>query len=154
MSEHFKAGPPEEFWKGVQQHMGYSDEEMEAYKKHPKKSNWALPMASPEIQNATLVFEVVESHGCAVGMKPGDRLYFTGGGGVLDPKRSSPWCLNALAHMESFGYTVQNLMLHGIDPNDMYFDHFSCGDCGSKYGWGLVTMKAFVIKEDPEGMKA
>ena len=144
---HFKAEPPEGFWKGLQQHMGYTDEELETFKKCPKRGKWAPHMASPEIQNSTLVIEVVESHGCGNGMKVGDGLYFQGCG-LLDPKRSSPWCAHAFHGVSVFSNICHNLILHGIDPNDMYADHFSCLDCGTKYGWGLVIMKAYVIKED------
>ncbi len=144
---HFKAEPPEGFWKGLQEHMGYTDEELEIFKQCPKRGKWAPYMASPEIQNSTLVIEVVESHGCGNGMKVGDRLYFQGCG-LLDPKRSSPWCAHAFHGVSGFSNICHNLILHGIDPNDMYADHFSCLDCGTKYGWGLVIMKAYVIKED------
>lgn len=144
---HFKAGSSDEFWNGLQQHMGFSDEEMEQFKKHPKKSKWAQPMASPAIQDSTLVFEVVDSHGCANGMKVGDKLYFNTGCGILDLKRSSPWCVHAFVHVSSYANICHNLILHGIDPNDMYADHFGCADCGSKFGWGQVIMKAYVIKE-------
>ena len=80
-------------------------------------------------------------------MKVGDRLYFQGCG-LLDPKRSSPWCAHAFHGVSGWSNICHNLILHGIDPNDMYGDHFSCLDCGTKYGWGLVIMKAYVIKED------
>ena len=144
---HFKAGPPEAFWKGLQQHMDYTDEELEIFKNDPKRSKWAAPMAGPDIQNSTLIFEVVESHGCANGMKPGDRLYFQGSG-LLEPERSSKWCAHALLGVSGFSNICHNLILHGIDPNEMYADHFACLDCGTKYGWGQVIIKAYVIKED------
>ena len=145
--EHFEEGPPEEFWKGFQQHMGYTDEEMEHFRNNPKKVNMVPVMASPKVRNSTLVFEVVKSHGCAEGMKVGDKLYFTGCG-LLDLKRSSPWCAGALSHIAVFAYLCRSMILHGIDPNEMYPDHFSCLDCGSEYGWGHVITKAYVLEED------
>lgn len=143
---HFEEGPPEEFWKGLQQHLGYSDEEMERFKKDPKKTRTAPLMASPEIRNSTLVFEVVKSHGCAEGMKVGDKLYFNGIA-LMDPKRSSPWCAYALSHITSFANLCHNMLLQGIDPNEMYTSYSSCLDCGSEYGWGQVVMKAYVVDE-------
>ena len=146
---HFESGSPEVFWKELQQHMDYTDEELAHFMKDPKRGKWAPYMGSPEIRNSTLIIEVVESHGCANGMKPGDRLYFLGCG-LLDTKRSSFWCASAINVVNVFSNVCHNLLLHGIDPNDMYSDHFSCVDCGTKYGWGQVIMKAFVIKEKNE----
>jgi len=148
LDQHFHAtDSPEEFWSGLQKHMGYTDEELENFKKCPKRGKWAPHLASPEIQGSTVVFEVVESHGCALSMKPGNKLYLQGCG-LLDTKRSDPWCYAALDYSGKAGICM-DLILHGIDPNDMYADHFSCLDCGTKYGWGQVIMKAYVIKDDP-----
>jgi hypothetical protein len=149
---HFKAGPPEEFWKGFQQHMGYSDAELKLFKKDPKKFKWAPVLASPKIRNLTLVFEVMETHGCAEGMKAGDKLYFKGLT-MLDPTRSSPWCSYAITYAITLSFACHNLALHGIDPNEMYGDHFNCWDCGSKRGWGNIAMKAYVIDESKKQPK-
>lgn len=143
---HFKEGPPEEFWKGFQQHMGYSDAEIEHFRKDPKKARTAPVMPSPKVRNSTLVFEVVEAHGCAEGMKVGDKLYFTGLA-CMDPKRSSPWCAYALSYATTMAYNAHNMVLQDLDPNEMYSSYFSCFDCGPKYGWGQITMKAYVIDE-------
>lgn len=137
-------GSNEEFWKGFQAHVGYSDEELAAARNHPKKKS--IPVMAGAIQNKTLIIEVVESHGCANGMKVGDRLYFTECG-RLDPKRSSPWCSHALESIPGMVNMFHTLLIKGLDPNDMYYDHYSCIDAGSKYGWGQVIMKAYVIDE-------
>jgi len=148
LDKHFRAADStDEFWKGLQKHMGFSDAELENFKNCPKRGKWAPHMASPAIQNSTLVFEVVESHACANGMKPGDKLYLQGCG-LLDTKRSDPWCAAAF-DCSGIANVCINLILHGIDPNDMYADHFSCFDCGTKYGWGQIIVKAHVIKDDP-----
>ena len=78
-------------WKGFQEHMGYSDEELKALQNDPKKSEHVQQICGPEMQDKYLIAEVVESHGCIAGMKPGDRIYFKGMS-VLDPERSDPWC--------------------------------------------------------------
>ena len=131
-SGHFEAGALEEMLKGLQLHLGYSDEEMERFKKG--KFAKVLPvMASPSIQGKTMVIEVVESHGCAEGQKVGDKLYFTGCSN-LDPQRSSRWCGYNMSHITNFVNLCHNMILQGIDPNVMYSNHFSCMDCGSKYG--------------------
>ena len=148
-SGHFEAGgPPEEFWKGIQQHMGYSDEELEHIKKY--KFAKILPiMPSPTIQGKTMVIEVVQSHGCAEGMKPGDKLYFIGCSN-LDPTRSSRWCAYNMSHICNFTNLCHNMLLQGLDPNEMYTNHFSCMDCGSTLGLGLVISKVTVIDESKD----
>jgi uncharacterized repeat protein (TIGR04076 family) len=143
---HFQAGPPGEFWKGFQQHMGFSDEELANFRNDPKKAKAAEFIASPKLRNSTLIFEVVESHGCGEGMKVGDKLYFTGCAN-LDPKRSSNWCAYALSYATTFALVCHSMMIQGLDPNEMFTQYFSCFDCGTRYGWGLVVMKAYVIDE-------
>jgi uncharacterized repeat protein (TIGR04076 family) len=145
-SGHFKAGPPEEFWKGLQQHMGYSDEEMARLKKHPKFSKVMPIMPTRQIQGKSMIIEVVRSHGCAEGMKVGDRLYFTGCSN-LDPARSSHWCAYNMSHIMAHANLCHNMLLQGIDPNEMYSNHFSCPDCGSELGLGLVVNRVTVIDE-------
>jgi uncharacterized repeat protein (TIGR04076 family) len=147
MTTHFQADSAETFdWKGFQTHMGYTDEELEAYKKHPKKAKFAPIMCQPKIQKSTLIIEVVKSRGCANGLKVGDRLYFEGCG-LLDLKRSSRWCGHAMGHCMAFSNVAHNLLIHGKDPNSMYYNHFPCGDAGIKHGWGHVVFKAYVVDE-------
>lgn len=143
---HFKEAPPEEFWKGFKEHMGYTDEELEHFMKDPKKVNIAPLMASPKMRNSTMVIEVVDSHGCAEGVKVGDKLYFTGIAN-LDTQRSSRWCAYALSHITIFANLFHNMILKGLNPNEVYSQYFSCYDCGSDKGWGQVVMKAYVIDE-------
>jgi uncharacterized repeat protein (TIGR04076 family) len=145
-SGHFEAAAvPDEMWKGIQQHLGYSDKELERLKKG--KFAKVLPvMASPAIQGKSMVVEVVESHGCAEGMKPGDKLYFTGCSN-LDPTRSTRWCAYNMSHITNFANLCHNMLLQGLDPNLMYSNHFSCMDCGSEHGLGLVISKVTIVDE-------
>jgi uncharacterized repeat protein (TIGR04076 family) len=134
--------------KVLQQHMGYTEEELEHVLENPKFVHTFQTMPTPEVRNSTLVLEVVKSHGCSEGMKVGDKLYFTGLA-LLDPKRSSPWCAYALSHATTLTFSCHNLILQGIDPNEgMYSNHCNCYDCGSEFGLGQVVMKAYVIKEN------
>ena len=145
---HFKgADVPEEFLKLIQQHLGYSDQEMGRFKDNPNLVKMAMFFASPEVRSKTLVFEVVKSHGCSEGMKVGDKLYFKGCG-LLDVQRSSPWCAFALSHISTFAYTAQNLILQGVDPNKVYSAYSSCLDCGSEFGVGQVAIKAYIIEDN------
>ena len=133
-------------WERFQKRLKYSDEELASFKADPRKANAAKKIFSREIANKYLVIEVVSSHGCTVGMKPGDRLFFKAFG-ILDTEKSSPWCAAALGEIAGFSNMAQDRFVAGLDPNDMVFNHFSCMDAGAKFGWGQVVMKAYVIDE-------
>ena len=70
---------------------GESDEELDAWRKDPVKSEGAIRMHSSGIRRKWLIVEVVKSHGCGNGLKVGDRLCFEAIA-RLDPGRSSRWC--------------------------------------------------------------
>ena len=139
----------EEFWNSFQKRMNYTDEQLASFRADPQKAKVPQVMGSPRIRRSTLVLEVVESHGCAEGMEAGDKLYFTGLS-KLDPQRSSPWCAYALPTVHMYVGVCQNLLGHGLDPNDMYWPYFGCIDCGFGLGWGQVKMKAYVIEDTPD----
>jgi uncharacterized repeat protein (TIGR04076 family) len=145
MTTNFQAKKGEPFdWKAFQKHMGYTDEEMKALKNDPEKMQYAQTIFTPEIQNKWLIFEVVESHGCEAGLKVGDRIYFEGLN-TLDVKRSSNWCLRSFANAYLMGYSMRNLIMQGVDPNEIYADHCGCLDAGSKFGLGRVIFKAYAV---------
>jgi uncharacterized repeat protein (TIGR04076 family) len=133
-------------WNRFQKHLRYSDEELQFFKKDPKKWRAAQRLFSPDAAKMDLVVEVVESHGCSAGMKPGDRLVFKALGVMDISKSSSGWCAQALGEIPGFANMAQDRFISGLDPNDMYIKHFSCMDAGSRCGWGQVVMKVYVEK--------
>ena len=143
---------PEESWRMLQQLLGYSDEQLEAFRKHPKKSKGAAMLLTSDNMDWTMVFEVVHSHGCSNSLRVGDKLFFTASG-LLDTRRSSPWCSLALSHTSVFTNIAHALGCQGINPHETYFDHVSCLDCGSEFGWGQVIMKIYWLKEPGADMK-
>ena len=132
-------------WKAFQKHLRYTDEELEVFKADPKRSAAARKLFSPDIMKKDLIVEVVESHGCSTGLKPGDKLFFRGLA-ILDLKRScTNWCAHAMGPIPMLATLVQDRFVSGLDINDMLYDHFSCGDTGPmRHGWGQVIMKAYV----------
>jgi hypothetical protein len=103
-----------------------------------------MKLFSREIAKKSFVVEVVSSHGCTAGMRPGDRLVFRALG-VLDPEKSSPWCANAFGEIAGFANMIHDRFVSGLDPNGMIYNHFSCMDAGYKCGWGQIVMKVFVV---------
>lgn len=137
-------------WKEFQKHNRYSDEELIMFKANPRKAKSAQRLFSPEISKYDLIIEVVDSHGCTAGMKVGDRLVFKALG-LLDPKKSSfGWCAQALGEIPGFANMAQDRFVSGLDPDDMFINHFSCMDAGACHGWGQVVMKVSVVKTDED----
>ena len=133
-------------WKQFQKHNRYTDEELIKFKADPIKLKSAKRLFSKERAKYDLVVEVVESHGCTAGMKPGDRLVFKALG-VLDPARSSfGWCAQALGEIPGFANMAQDRFISGLDPGGMFINHFSCMDAGVCHGWGQVVMKVSVVE--------
>jgi uncharacterized repeat protein (TIGR04076 family) len=133
----------EETWKFMQQHLGYTDEELEKFRSNPK--NVDIMSKAPDLMNKTIVAEVVASHGCASQHHVGDRFYFDGAGNLitkLNPKRI---CVHALSVLSGPMVVVNELFYAGVDPNEMRLNRFGCFDVGIQCGgWGHIAMEVKV----------
>ena len=133
----------EDTWKFMQQHLGYTDEELEIFRSNPK--NVEIMSKAPELMNKTIVAEVVASHGCASQHHVGDKFYFDGAGNLitkLSPKRI---CVHALSVLSGPMVVVNELFYAGVDPNDMRLNRFGCFDVGIQCGgWGHIAMEVKV----------
>ena len=137
-------GEKEFNWKAYQKFMGYTDEEMRVFRADPRKAEGVQKLFSREITNKNMVIEVVKSHGCSVGMKPGDRLVFKSLA-ILDLDNSSPWCAQAMGAIPGAANLIQDRFVSGLDPNGGIYKHLSCEDVGLECGgWGQVKMKVYV----------
>jgi uncharacterized repeat protein (TIGR04076 family) len=130
----------EDMYKIMQKHLGYTDEEMADFKKNP--INKTVLAKAPELMSKTIVFEVVESHGCNSQHKIGDKFYFDGAGNLitqLSPKRV---CIYALQAMLPLIFASNELMYNDVDPNSIKFNHSGCFDVGVKCGgWGRIILR-------------
>ena len=64
----------EDTWKFMQQHLGYTDEELEIFRGNPKNAD--IMSKAPDLMNKTIIAEVVASHGCNSQHHVGDKFYF------------------------------------------------------------------------------
>lgn len=152
MADHYKfSEDAEEMWRGFQEHNGYTDEEVAVIRADPKRRHFVPRMADPDLQDWTMVIEVVESNACSNGMKVGDKLYFKMGGGMLDMERSCAhgWCGHAFNGISGYTHVLHNLLHAGVeDPNTLvYGPCYPCMDSGTKNGWGQVVMKVWFFRE-------
>jgi len=138
----------EKTWKGVQQHLGYNDEEMKQFRENPRNED-ALSKTAVML-NKTIVAEIIESHGCDSGHKVGDKIYFDGRGvSLLTKLGPSRICIFALHSVALAMPALAELLYAGVDPNEMRFKRFGCPDVGIKCGgWGHVVMGLRVEDRD------
>ena len=131
----------EDTWKLVQQHLGYTDEEMKIFQVDPRNED-VLSKTIPML-NKTIVAEVIESHGCDSGHKVGDRIYFDGRGiSLLTKLGPGRICIFALHSIALAMPAVAELFYAGVDPNQARFKRFGCPDVGINCGgWGHVVME-------------
>lgn len=133
-------------WKFMQQRLGYSDEELETFKNNPR--NQKVMLAAPALASKTIIVEVIESHGCNIEHKVGDKFYLAAEGFLLahkGPKKICPFLMTTFARLT---WAVQERVYEGLDPVPM-FKHGRCEDVGLKCGgWGRVVVEAKVVDRD------
>ncbi|MHB8895884.1 MAG: hypothetical protein ACYC99_12025 [Candidatus Geothermincolia bacterium] len=124
----------------LKERLGYSDDEVELFLRNPRNEQVMAAMAG--LAKKTIIAEVVESHGCFVEYRTGDRLYFDGGGNLISsmaPKRVCPFLITSLTPLL---FAAQELVYAGADPNEMRFNRAGCPDVGLKCGgWGHVVLE-------------
>ena len=130
-------------WNFMQNHLGYSDEEMETFKENPVNAD--VLAKGPEIMTKVFVVKVVESHGCNSRHKKGDAFYFDGAGNLITKRCPERVCIYALAGLNQLIFAANELLLAGADPNQMRFKRAGCLDVGVQCGgWGHIAMEISV----------
>lgn len=124
----------------IQNHFEYSDEEMQIFLKSPR--NVDVFSKAGLFANKTIVLEVVDSQGCNSRHKKGDRLCFDGVGNLLTKHSPNRICIYALNAASNLIFAASELLMAGVDPNEMRFKRTGCFDVGVKCGgWGRVVME-------------
>jgi len=138
----------EKTWKGVQEHLGFNDEEMKKFRENPRNEDVLSKTAV--MLNKTIVVEIIESHGCDSGHKVGDKIYFDGRGiSLLTKLGPSKVCIFALHSVTLAMPALAELLYAGINPNEMRFKRFGCPDVGIKCGgWGHIVMELSMEDRD------
>lgn len=130
-------------WKVMKSRLGYTDEEMKAFRENPRNED-VLDKA-PALLGKTIVLTVVASHGCNSGHKAGDKLYFDGAGNLLAQRCPKKVCVYALNAAAPLIYAANELFYAGADPNGMRFRRAACLDVGVQCGgWGRVVLELSV----------
>lgn len=139
-----EANVPDEVWSMMRTHLGYTDGEMEMFKQNPR--NARVMARAAELQGKTIVFEVVESHGCNSRHDVGTRFFFSGDGNLISKMAPSRVCAYILPVMCQAIFGIQELIYADADPNSLCFKRAGCFDVGVQCGgWGHIVIEAKVM---------
>lgn len=130
----------ERMWKIVQRHLGYSDEDMDLFRQNPRNED--VLSQSGALRKKVIVLEVVESHGCNSQHKVGDKFYFDGVGNLLTDRCPKKVCGYSLTGAIMAVFAANEMLLAGIDPNQIRFKRTGCFDVGLACGgWGRIVLE-------------
>jgi uncharacterized repeat protein (TIGR04076 family) len=127
----------------IQKHFDYSEDEVKIFLGNPRNTD--ILSKAHLFASKTIVFEVVDSHGCNSQHKKGDKLFFDGAGNLLTKLSPSRVCVYALNAVAGLIFAAGELLMAGVDPNEMHFKRTGCFDVGVKCGgWGRIVMECRV----------
>jgi uncharacterized repeat protein (TIGR04076 family) len=130
----------ERMWKIIKRRFGYTDDELNTFKKNPRNAD--VLSKSAELNKKIFVLKVVEAHGCNSLHKIGEQYFFDGTGNLLIERCSKNICVHVLSAAATLIFTAQELMYAGVDPNEMRFNRAPCLDVGLECGgWGRVVVE-------------
>jgi len=128
----------------LKERLGYDDEELEVFKSNPR--NARVIAVGPGLVSKTIVFEVVESHGCNCGHIVGTEFYFSGDGTLISKMAPPRVCVFAVPVMAQAIYGIHELIYAGVEPNALCFKRGACFDVGVRCGgWGRIVVEARVM---------
>ena len=137
----------EKFWKRFQEHMNYTDEEMEIFRANPEKVK--MVTETPDFVKCRIIAEVIESQGCHAQHRVGDKIIMDGNGQTITKECPDKMCIFALAALMSPVNKIYERFLDHADPKHERFNVVQCSDIGlEKGGWGKILMKVYVEGPD------
>ena len=137
MSERNKA-MMEKRWRSVQEHLGFTDEELTVFRSFPK--NVRAMEDAPGFVTHKMVIEVLEAHNCAAGYRAGDRFTVDGEGCLVLEESPPRLCIAAVW---AFKPLVDRMWEAFFNKGfEVLHDTVQCPDVGvHKGGAGQITLK-------------
>ncbi len=140
-------------WRITQRHLGYSDQEMAAFRQDPRNAD--VLTKGMALRDTRIILEVVASQGCNSRHKVGDRFHFDAFGNLLTelgPKKICGYSLNAALMLV---FTANEMLLAGVAPNTIRFKRAGCFDVGLACGgWGRIVLELRVESPAPSSCDA
>ena len=131
-------------WKAMKKRLGYSDAEMRTFRDNPRNADVLSKV--PKLMGKAIIAEVVESHGCNSQHRVGDKFYFDAAGNLLTRRCPKKVCIYALNAVNGLIFASNELLLAGVDPNEMRFKRAACFDVGLECsGWGRVVLELRIV---------
>jgi uncharacterized repeat protein (TIGR04076 family) len=135
-------------WLAAKERLGYTDAEMELFKKHPFSHKILSNTAIMGMLRTSIIFEVVKARNCSVGHKVGDKFYFSGEGYMITrkcPDKICPLLMPVLSRMMGL---VTERLYEGLDPKPTVpFGH--CDDVGIECGGAGQVLLEVKYTYDP-----
>jgi uncharacterized repeat protein (TIGR04076 family) len=148
-----KAEKIEKRWKKVQEHLGFTDEEIALFRSHPNHVK-AMERA-PLFATHEIVIEVIESHNCAAGYQVGDQFVIDAEGILIPEKSPSKLCVAAIFSFKPLVDRMWQAFYN--NSTEILHDTVHCPDVGVRQGGtGSVTLRGRAIlkgnakKDNPE----
>jgi uncharacterized repeat protein (TIGR04076 family) len=135
----------EQRWKGVQRHLGFTEEELGIFRSNP--ANVKAMEDAPAFASTEMVVEVIEAHNCAAGYKAGDKFTVNSEGMLVPEHCPRRLCVGAIF---SFKLLIDRMWQAFFDNStQILHDTVHCPDVGvHKGGAGTVLMR---IAAAPKG---
>ncbi|HUJ89243.1 MAG TPA: hypothetical protein VLX12_03540, partial [Syntrophorhabdales bacterium] len=99
---------------------------------------------APMFMTHNIIIEVVESHNCNAGHKPGDRIVLTGNGYLIADECPKYMCLHGVSTLMPYVFAMWDRFHENLDPKGMLFPLAHCPDVGcGKGGWGECIFRMY-----------
>ena len=132
----------EERWKRVQEHLGFTDEELTLFRSHPNHVK-AMEEA-PLFSTHKMVIEVIEAHNCAAGYKAGDQFVVDAEGCLISEQCPSRLCAAAIYAFKPLIDRMWQAFFN--NTTEILHDTVHCPDVGvHRGGAGSVTMRGRAV---------
>lgn len=129
-------------WKRVQEHLGFTDEEMAVYRAHPQHEK-AMETA-PLFATHKMIIEVIESHHCAAGYQTGDQFVVDAEGCLILEECPSRLCVSAIFAFKPLVDRMWQAFYN--NSTEILHDTVHCPDVGVRRGGvGEVTMRVHAV---------
>ncbi len=139
----------EAIWPIIQERFGFTDEELQLFKKLPTNHKMLTTKAMTDVVNTYVVFEVVASRACNTGHQVGEQIYFNAERGMLAHKGPEYICPFLMPVMTRVMHMVQDRIWEGLDdPLPSVVRIGGCDDIGVECGGvGKVLLEAKIAEE-------
>jgi uncharacterized repeat protein (TIGR04076 family) len=140
-----KAEKIEKRWKNVQEHLGFTDQELALFRSFP---NHVKAMESaPLFATHKMVIEVIEARNCAAGYKVGDKFSVDAEGCLILEKSPSRLCVAAIFAFKPLVDRMWQAFFN--NSTEILHDTVHCPDVGVRRGGaGEVTMRIRAVQKE------